>query len=204
MAKLLSRAGHSELLVAAFVSLLILLLLVHVSSIASLGQRPDDRQEALEGELIQGVQRARKGESVLGKVFTHVFEQVCALHVAVVVGVDVDHELGLLAELHQRLERHLPRLVGGGLGKVDAVEEHLELNLHVLPHRVEHVEHDAQRERQDLQVVGPRVLQQVPREIMLDNSNQGRTGRQLPPSRLKYYVHQRQPQHPRLLAPHGV
>ena len=153
------------------------------------------RQQTLTGKRVDGRERLLLvGDRVVVQTVAEPLVQVGALRVAVVlrvrprgsrdVGVEVDHDGGLLAEVEQTLQRRLlgEKLVcGGGLascereeekrhvGKtdVDGGEEDLELDLQEGLEVLEEVEDHAQRQREIHHIVRLRVLDDVLAEAAL-------------------------------------
>lgn len=158
--------------------------------------------EALEGERVDGGDGlALAGQRVVVEAVAEPFVEVGALRVAVVlgmsgaargdVGVEVDHDGGLLAEVEKTLERRFLReelvrgggLAGGERGEgservgeadVDGGEEHLKLDLEKGLEVLEEVEDHAQRQRENGRVVRLRVLDDVFAEGALQQLDQRR------------------------------
>mmetsp|Transcript_29768 Transcript_29768/g.102516 ORF Transcript_29768/g.102516 Transcript_29768/m.102516 type:complete len:474 (+) Transcript_29768:570-1991(+) len=125
-----------------------------------------------------------------------------ALDVAVVVDVEVEEELWLSAEFEERFDGELLVLAAVCLfedAQVHRDEEDLQLDLEVIFDRVEHVEDDAQCEREDQKVARLRHFQQVPAEVARHALHELVLHAQVRPARLERDVDQRQREHVRLL-----
>ena len=167
----------------------------------SLGFKEAYSDQALEGQRVDAGERLLLGRhGVAVETIAESLEEVGALHVAVVLGVnplrdphvrvEIDHHGRLLAEIQQAFQGHFlgeevvrhrglsMREIAAGEGRVgeanvDGGDEDFELDFEEGFEGLEEVEDDAERERERLGVFGARVLDEILAEHALKKGNEG-------------------------------
>jgi hypothetical protein len=107
----------------------------HFCALDGVQQQQEEEEEGGGGgrrrrRRVSCARRRREGGTYFVEEFAELLEEVCALEIAVVVEEEVDHEIGLRAELHQALESQFLLLVARRLALHDTGTAHAHAHAH--------------------------------------------------------------------------
>ena len=164
----------------------------------SIGDAGGDGEQTLQGQEVRGVERgAVLRERASAEQTDEFLEEVGPLDVAVEIHVQVRHERGLAAQVHDALEgdalgllRDLPATLREG--KQHHAQERLQLQLELQVHHHVQLQHRRRDSREHRRMPRGRHRQDRPRQLVLHQTKQRRVPREVIPGGLERREHQLQ------------